>query len=129
MAEKKGDDTRTKSIKTAQDRKDFAIAFYNATNNAIEMVKLQTATTTEDAQEKIVKWRDWFLSEHAKYREEVTEKIGAVVQVGTAKDKLKATKNVAELQKAWLTLTQDERQDPDVYRLCQELKEKYESIV
>ena len=33
------DDAKLKSIRTAQDRKDFAIAFYNATNNAIELVK------------------------------------------------------------------------------------------
>lgn len=125
---KPNDDTKLKGIKTAQDRKDFAIAFYNATNNAIEMVKLQTATSNEDAQAKIVQWRDWFLEQHLEYRAKVTEKIGASYDPKDALDRLKNTKNLKELEEVWRMLSEDERRDEIIHKECQELKDKYETI-
>lgn len=122
------DDAKLKSIRTAQDRKDFAIAFYNATNNAIEMIKVQTATSTEDAQNKIIEWREWFLEQHLEYRAKVTEKIGANYDVVTSIQRLEQAKDVNELADIWISLTEDERRDEVINKKCQELKEKYETI-
>lgn len=128
MTAKNNDDTKLKSIKTAQDRKDFAIAFYNATNNAIEMIKLNHPKTYEDAQEQIIIWRDWFLEQHLEYRAKVTEKIGASYDPKDAIEKLDNTKDLKELEQVWRMLSEDERRDEIIHKRCQELKEKYETI-
>lgn len=128
---KENNDQKVKQIKNAQDRKDFAIAFYNATNNAIEIVKGERSfeiSTPEQIQSQIIKWRDWFLEQHTEYRAKVTEKIGANYNVGTAIEKLENTTNKTDLKKEWLSLSQDERQDPEIAKKCQELVEKYETI-
>jgi hypothetical protein len=131
MAEK-NDDNRLKGIKNAQDRKDFAIAYFNATNNAIEIAKAEGAINenqlVEHMKEKIVFWRDWFLAEHLKYRALVTEKIGATYNPKNAIEKLEATANVEQLEEVWLSFTQDERLDTEIAKKCQELKTKYETI-
>jgi hypothetical protein len=124
---KDNNDLKVKQIKNAQDRKDFAIAFYNATNNAIEMVKHEGVTSVSN-EERIIKWRDWFLEQHLDYRAKVTEKIGANYNVGTAIERLEKATSRDELKKEWLSLSQDERQDPEIAKKCQELVEKYETI-
>lgn len=123
-------DNRTKNIKNAQDRKDYAIAFYNATNNAIEMVKAGGSLDLgkDIAKHNIVQWRDWFLEQHAEYRAKVTDQIGATYNTGTAIEKMEATNTKEELQKVWISFTQDERQDPEIHAKCQQLIEKYETI-
>lgn len=125
---KDNNDQKVKQIKNAQDRKDFAIAFYNATNNAIEMLKTDQPTSPDDMKRKITEWRDWFLEQHLDYRAKVTEKIGANYNVGTAIERLEKTTSRDELKKEWLSLSQDERQDPEIAKKCQELVEKYETI-
>ncbi len=128
---KNDNDQKVKQIKNAQDRKDFAIAFYNATNNAIEIVKANRGfeiSTPEQVQKDIEFWRNWFLEQHMEYREKVTEKIGATYNVTTAIEKLEVTTSKEELRKAWLSLSQDERQDAEIHAKCQELIEKYETI-
>lgn len=128
---KNDNDQKVKQIKNAQDRKDFAIAFYNATNNAIEIVKANRGfeiSTPEQVQEQIEYWRNWFLEQHLDYRAKVTEKIGANYNVGTAIERLEKATSRDELKKEWLSLSQDERQDPEIAKKCQELVEKYETI-
>lgn len=131
---KNNENEKTKIIKNLQDRKDVAIAYFNATNNAIEMVKLLSQKADDlnawhRATKKEIKyWQKFFLKQHGEYRNSVTEKIGAKLQVGTAIEKLKATKTIEELKSAWVSLTQDERQDPEISEVCKSLKEKYETI-
>lgn len=125
---KENNDQKVKQIKNAQDRKDFAIAFYNATNNAIEMVKTSGFQTDVHAKNLIIEWREWFLEQHLEYRANVTEKIGATYNVTTAVEKLEITTNKEDLRKAWLSLSQDERQDPEIHAKCQELIQKYETV-
>lgn len=128
MADKK-EDPKLKGIKTAQDRKDFSIAFYNATNNAIELAKVMFPDMEGvDAKAFIVEWRDSFLEQHLEYRAKVTDKIGASYDVNTALEKLEQAKDVKELQNIWISLTEDERRDKVINKKCQELKEKYETI-
>jgi len=126
------DDAKLKSIRTAQDRKDFAIAFYNATNNAIELVKslkeMFPLESDEDIKDQIIHWRDWFLGQHLEYRAKVTEKIGANYDVVTSIQRLEQAKDVNELADIWISLTEDERRDEVINKKCQELKEKYETI-
>lgn len=126
------DDAKTRNIKNAQDRKDYSIAFYNATNSAIELVKVAHAIgeqlTPEIVKARIVEWREWFLDEHGKYRATVTDNIGATYNIGTAIDRMTATKTKEELQKVWLGLTQDERQDPEIHAKCMSLISQYETV-
>lgn len=62
---------RSADIKEAQDRKETSIAFFNATNSAIEMVKARGLVDTSDREEvkqEIRLWREWFLKEHDAYK-------------------------------------------------------------
>lgn len=130
MLEKK-DDLKLKGIKNAQDRKDLAIAYFNATNNAIELVKSMPALEMSSGQqikEGIVAWRDWFLSEHLEYRARVTEKVGASYNPTSILESLKTTKNIDEVKALFLGLTQDERSDPEVKLAFSKARQSYETI-
>ena len=56
-------------ISQAQDKKELSIAYFNATNRAIEMFKTQKEGIVydADAEVSIAKWRTWFLQEWAKW--------------------------------------------------------------
>lgn len=125
---KPNDDSRLKGIKNAQDRKDYSIAFFNSTNSAIEMLKIDQPTSPEDIKNKLVLWREWFLSQHGEYRALVTDQIGASYDPKDHIAKLEATKSLEELSVTWRSFTQDVRQNSDLVKKCQELKEKYENI-
>lgn len=65
---------RKADIKEAQDRKEESIAFFNATNAAIAIVKETTdlkvlPISKSSIQSQIREWRDWFLTEHKHYKE------------------------------------------------------------
>lgn len=113
-------------LKDAQYRKSLAIAFFNATNAAIQL--LSTDKEYYDAnelKEKIVELRNWFLEEHKNY-------YAVIAQVGVnyvAKDtiaKLQATTNLDELKSVWLSLSEDERRDGEILITKEALKIKYE---
>lgn len=127
---KPNEDNRLKGIKNAQDRKDYSIAFFNATNSAIALITplIDRGTDVNAYKENIIELRDWFLEEHGKYRAIVTDKIGASYDVKDALGKLEATKTKEELEEVWRSFTQDERLDNELRAKCQELKKSYENI-
>ncbi len=147
MKQEQTEDKRLKGIKSMQDRKDYAIAFYNSTNSAIEMLKMLNKDgelAEEDMQFVLTTWRDWFLEEHAKYRALVTEKVGVrtsdesrchknprkkLYNAGEAIKRLENTTNAEELQQVWKSFSQDERIDKQIHAKCVELKNKYENIL
>jgi hypothetical protein len=59
---------RTADIKEAQDRKETSIAFFNATNAAIELLKAQSIVGEKETKDFIRNWRLWFLAEHEAYK-------------------------------------------------------------
>ena len=110
-----------KLLKDAQFRKGLSIAFFNATNSAIEMIKAQGDVTKE----AFIEWRDWFLSEHAKYYAETIAKIGLPYNPQQAIEKLRATNNAEEFKKVWLELSEDERRNEVIIKVIKELQDKY----
>lgn len=63
-------DRKSEYIKEAQERKEESIAFFNATNAAIEMVKARSDfdhLDVETKQDSLIVWRDWFLAQWRKY--------------------------------------------------------------
>ena len=119
-------DNRQQIIKTAQDRKDLSIAFFNATNSAIEMLKVWAPNSTEkEARAKIAEWRNWFLDEHGIYRNEILSKVGQYYDPESTLQKLKNVKSMEELKDLWKSLSEDERHDDNVILLKDKLKEKY----
>jgi len=63
-------DKKADNIKVAQERKNDAIAFFNATNSAISLRasdKTLLFDSTDHQKEYIVFWRNWFLEEWQKY--------------------------------------------------------------
>lgn len=71
-ASTRANNARSADIKEAQDRKETSIAFFNATNGAVELIARMGGDTnwdsTDEIQKKIRFWRDWFLAEHDKYK-------------------------------------------------------------
>lgn len=116
-------------LKDAQYRKGLSIAFFNATNNAIEMVKsFGTMESGERLREQIIIWRDWMLEEHKNYYSTVIANVGANYKLEDTLAKLNATTTKGELLKVWLSISEDERRDGDVQKLKDELKKKYEEL-
>lgn len=118
-----------KLIKDAQYRKGLSIAFFNATNAAIELVKGNPKLTTfekSDVLETVKEIRDFFLKEHQNYYATVIAKIGSNYKADETIKKLRATKNIAELRTAWQLLSEDERQDEEIKKVALELKTAYE---
>jgi len=62
-------------IKEAQDRKETSIAFFSSTNAAINLIAKYDvpAMTNDEVMGFITKWRNWFLDEHKKYQNPVSE--------------------------------------------------------
>ena len=117
-----------KLIKDAQYRKGLSIAFFNATNAAIELVKNRNYPKLEDYQGDITAIRDWFLEEHARYYAEVIARVGVLYDVRESIKKLEATQNMEELQNAWIAFSEDERKDAAIIKIKNELKQKHEKI-
>jgi hypothetical protein len=111
-------------IKDAQFRKGLSIAFFNATNAAIELTK-NLEMTQDVLQSAIVEWRDWFLEEHKNYYSEVIANVGKHYDTEESIKKLNRATNLIELQSEWIFLSEDERQDETIIAEKNKLKEKY----
>ncbi len=120
-------------LKDAQYRKNFGIAFFNATNSAIALITgnriLLETTTPEETKAKIVEYRVWFLSEHGKYYTEVIAKVGTNTnyKVEDAVAKLQNAKSKPELDKIWIALSADERHDGEIKKVAKELNDKFKN--
>lgn len=108
-------------IKNAQYRKNLSIAFFNATNSAIELVKTDYIKDT-DLKKFITDWRDWFLEEHKKYYAENIANVGLNYDVKETIKKLESAKTVDQLRDVWLSLSEDERGNQEIIDRTQALK-------
>jgi len=120
--EKKYDDV----MREAQYRKSRGIAWFNATNSAIEMVKFMSITDRERVKELIIFWRNWFISEYTQDYAENIANHGMTYNPESSITKLQSTTSLPELMKAWVELSEDERQNVDIVKVKNELKKKYE---
>ena len=112
-----------KIIQNAQYRKSLSIAFFNATNAAIEMCK-GLNISEEKTKEKIIEVRNWFLEEHKNYYASVIANAGQNYKVEESIAKLKTAKTLEDLQMVWRLLSEDERRDGEIQKVAQELKKK-----
>jgi hypothetical protein len=126
-----------KVMKNAQYRKSAGIAFFNATNSAIEMVK------AEGKQYKVVKkggknfkkliptedrieyWKQHFLTKYTKYYGEVIANIGMNYIAKDTIEMLNKCKTKEEFIKSWLSLSEDERRDGDIIKTKDLIKAKF----
>ena len=117
-------------IKDAQYRKGLSIAFFNATNNATQIMELKDTSnlTEEQIQKQIQFWRDWLLEEHKKYYSEVIANIGKKYDAKETIEKLKTTKSLDELKSVWISLSEDERRDREIIEATNKLKKQYEEV-
>jgi hypothetical protein len=119
-----------KLIKDAQYRKGLSIAFFNATNNAVNMIpylSMPDNETQEDFLKRVSVLRDWLLEEHKNYYATVIANVGVNYRAEESIDKLQETKNLEELNTAWIMLSADERRDGEIIKVAQELKLKYKN--
>jgi hypothetical protein len=116
-----------KIIKDAQYRKGLSIAFFNATNAAVEFAKINGLAGVLDPKKFIAEWRDWFLAEHKTYYAMVIANIGENYKPEESIAKLKATKTLEELKSAWLLLSEDERQNAEIRKVANLEKAKYKN--
>lgn len=118
-----------KVLKDAQYRKNLSIAYFNATNSAIEMVKFEKPKTPKQRMIRLEKWRAYFLDAHQKHYANVIAKIGSNYDALTTIAKLKKVKTMAELKNTWLFLSEDERHDQEIIKVKDKLKAKYEKVL
>jgi hypothetical protein len=117
-----------KLIKDAQYRKGLSIAFFNATNNATEIVKLEGVANPKDLTNRITFYRDWLLDEHKKYYTTVIANVGLPFDINKTIERLNQTKNMEELKSLWIALSQDERDNVEILKVKDQLKQTYENI-
>jgi hypothetical protein len=110
-------------LKNAQYRKSLAIAYFNATNAAIELCKGLNIHEKE-TKIKIIEYRNWFLEEHKKYYAENIANVGKPYDSKETIEKLKIGKTLEEVKQIWLSLSADERADGDIIKVAQELKKQ-----
>lgn len=119
-----------KILKDAQYRKGLSIAFFNATNAAIDLVtklpNLDALKNEECLRELVIRYRNWFLEEHKNYYATVIANVGVNYRSAETIENLKATKNLDQLKTVWLGLSEDERRDGDIIKAVKELKAAYE---
>lgn len=136
-----------KLLKDAQYRKGLSIAFFNATNGAVEIIKLEGLKTELFKKTKAVKgkskskakpkkeinqlevrlqlWRNWLIKEHAEYYAKVIAPVGDNFKPEEGIAKLIAVTTLPELRKVWVSLSQDERDNKEILKVAQELRRKY----
>src|SRR3990167_5643941 len=119
-------DNNEKIIKDAQYRKGLSIAFFNAANVAIEIVKKEfefrnADENKPDVEKRLRFWRDWLLEEHKNYYATVIANVGVNFKVEETIKKLESTKSLAELQNIWLSLSEDERRNDAVIKVKEEM--------
>lgn len=115
-----------KLIKDAQYRKGLSIAFFNATNAAIELVKDEKIDSKGDILKLVVEFRDFFLKEHATYYSNVIAKVGVNFKPEETKAKLDKAVSLDSLKFIWQSLSEDERRDKGIIAFTQTLKKTYE---
>ena len=113
---------KDKIIKDAQYRKGLSIAFFNATNAAVEFAKINGLAGIIDPKKFIAEWRDWFLEEHKTYYANVIANVGGNYDPKVALDKLSASKTLDELRNVWRYLSEDERRDPRILETKDKMK-------
>jgi len=115
-------------IRNAQYRKNLSIAFFNATNNAMQIIQaLNKDFKNVDlglVQREIRYWRDWLLEEHKAYYAENIANVGLNYDAKETIKKLESAKTIDELRNMWLSLSEDERGNQEIINRTQELKKQ-----
>lgn len=118
MADKETKDTL---IRDAQYRKGLSIAYFNAVNAAIEMCKATSNVTIEN----FYKWRDLLIEEHNDYYGKVIAQVGSPIDAKATIARLQKTTDKPTLTAVWMSLSEDERQHPEIKTVAYGLREKY----
>lgn len=114
-----------KILKDAQYRKGLSIAFFNATNAAVEFAKINGLAGVIDPKKFIAEWRDWFLEEHKTYYATVIANVGMNYKVEDSISKVKKASSLEELADVWRGLSADERGDKKIVKVVKLEKAKY----
>ena len=118
--------TEEKIIKDAQYRKGLSIAFFNATNNATQIVELihksDERFQIDTIKTEISYWRDWLLKEHENYYRDVISSIGKPYDSKKTIENLKKATSAEELKKMFMMMSADEKRDGDIRKVVAELK-------
>jgi len=120
-------DNNEKIIKDAQYRKGLSIAFFNATNSAINLISNKKYNNTKEELDHVVVLRDFFLKEHQNYYATVIANIGVNYRAEDSIKKLKDSKTLEELQDNWRLLSEDERRDGEIIKVAKEIKKKFKN--
>lgn len=112
-----------KNLRDAQYRKSLSIAWFNANNAAIELLKgLGLSGTVLETE--IRKWREWFLGEHRDYYSKTIANVGVAYRAEDTIKKLEAAKNYNELSDVWMEMSADERRDGEILKKVAELQKQ-----
>ena len=119
-----------KVIRDAQFRKGLSIAFFNATNSAITLVSTDKEYYSQDElKEKIISWRDFFLQEHLDYYSRVISPVGTILfDKNKTIERVQNATDMENLKMIWISLSEDERNDVDIIKAKDEVKNKYAKI-
>jgi hypothetical protein len=127
-----------KTLRDAQFRKGVSISFFNASNTAIEAVKLTSGKTIKPKGKKASKsdprvkvlddirfYRDGLLKDYIKYYTDVISSVGENFNPADSVKKLEKCQTKADLKTVWLSFSAEERKHPDVKKVAKMLQTKF----
>lgn len=114
-------------MKDAQFRKNFSIAYFNSLNNAINLVTAQGVRFTSDEKmlEEIIKYQMFFMDRHNEYYARMIANVGVHFDKNKTLERLRGAISKPELTAVWLSLSEDERQDPEIKKVAYELRSTF----
>ena len=110
-----------KGIQVAQDRKNASIAFFSATNNATAIyAALPAAQKKGKALDMIRTLRDELISDYNDYYSAILSNVGKSVdksEIDELSSRVSSSKDIKSLQKIWMSLRQELRDNNSVREL------------
>lgn len=116
-------------IRDAQFRKGLSISYFNALNNAIQLVTANGVrfASEQELLDKVDKYQQIFIEKHNEYYARVIASVGVHFDTKKTIARLKACTTQGELKMVWISLSEDERQDKAIQEVAYALRESFVS--
>lgn len=120
---------KEKSIKDGQFRKGLSIAYFNATNAAVTLIASEERLRfgIKETLDNLRIIRDALLEDHLEYYSKTVASVGSNFKPADTIAKLEKSINIESLRSVFLSLSQDERNNPEILKRANELKAQYEN--
>ena len=119
-----------KAASDGQFKKQMGIAYSNANNAAIELMKAEPKLFgfgIPQMMGNLKEIRTYMLDDYMEWYNNVISKVGSNFKPEDTIKRLETASSSQELKSIWFSLSEDERLNPEIVKATKKLKEKYET--